>query len=192
MMTMRGLGKGVGRWRLLAAVAALAAALGLVAVAAAQRYERAEPARMALDEDLMRLAVVVMANQTPITQADAQAVLPALDKIQAQLEQDRAAGTPADDTAIASLDAELLAALTPRLRSAVDVVRLLTPPAPPAPGIQPRGMDLPPMDDGAQPGPPPGGPGRRPRGGGGHGPGGMTGAWMLGALVDFFRSAAGE
>jgi hypothetical protein len=182
--------KAVGRWRLLAAIA-LAATLGLVVIAAAQTDQGSKPARIALDEDLMRLAVVVMANQTPITQADAQAVLPALEDIRARLEQDRAAGTPPDETVMAELDSELHAALSPTLKSAVGVVRLLTPSAPPGPEVRGGGLGGP--GTGLEPpaGPPPDGPGGGRRGGGGRGPGGMMGHGMLDALVDFFRSAAG-
>lgn len=53
-----------------------AAAIGLVAVAAAQTGQASKPGHVLLDEDLLKLGIVVMANQTPITQADAQAVLP--------------------------------------------------------------------------------------------------------------------
>jgi hypothetical protein len=189
MTTIRGLTKAVGRWRLLAALA-LAATLGLVMIAAAQTDQASKPARMALDEDLMKLAVVVMANQTPITQADAQAVLPALEGIQAQLSQGQADGTPPDDSALAALCSELQDALSPELQSAVGVVRLLTPSAPPGSDARHRGPAGP--GAGLEPpaGPPPDGPGRGRRGGGGRGPGGMMGHGMLDALVDFFGSAA--
>jgi hypothetical protein len=176
---------------LLAAAVALAAALGLVAMATAQMDQGRKPARMALDENLMKLAVVVMANQTAITQADAQAVLPALEDIQAQFEQDRAAGTPPDETVMAELDSKLQAALSPTLKSAVGVVRLLTPSAPPVPGARGGGPEGPGTGSEPPAGPPPDGPGGGRRGGGGRGPGGMMGLGMLDALVDFFRSAAG-
>ena len=189
MTTMRGFTKAVGRWRLLVAVA-LAATLGLVMVAAAQTDQESKPARMALDEDLMKLAVVVMANQTPITQADAQAVLTAPEDIQAQLPRGRGGGMPPDDAAFAALDSELQDALSPELQSAVGVVRLLTPPAPPERDGRHRRPAGP--GTGLEPpaGPPPDGPGRGRRGGGGRGPGGMMGHGMLDALVDFFGSAA--
>jgi len=173
-----------------AAAVALAAAIGLVAVGAAQTGKASKPGHVLLDEDLLKLGIVVMANQTPITQADAQAVLPVLEKIQAQLEQDRAAGTPPDDAALVALDAELLAALTPKLQSAVGVVRLLIPPAPLGPDVQRRRPRGPGPAGEMPPGPPRGGPNRGPRGRG-RGPGGTLGPGMLGALVDFFRSAAG-
>jgi hypothetical protein len=195
---MGGIGKAVGRWRLLVAAVALAAALGLVAMATAQTDRTSKPARMALDEDLMKLAVVVMANHTPITQADAKAVLPALEAIQAGLGEAKAGGAPPDDAAIAALDAGLQAALSPTLRNAVAAVRLLTPPVPPAPDTLARRPEKAGPRDEARLGPPSGGPGRGQRGGGprgprgGHrGPGGMLGHGVLGPLVDFFRSTAG-
>jgi hypothetical protein len=177
-----------------AAAAVLAAATGLVARAqtlgraAGQADQAAKPGRVLLDENVMKLAVVVMANQTPITQADAQAVLPVLESMQARLEEQRQTAQGPDDAAAAELDARLLAALSPKLQQAVGVVRLLVPAAPPAPAGPAVG------------GPPPGGAGQgmreggRPGGPGGPhgrgGPGGPMGMRMLGPLVDFFRSTA--
>lgn len=189
MKVMRSIRRSVSRWRLLAATMALAAMPGLVALATAQMSQTAQPAPMQLDQDLAKLAVVVMANQTPITQADARALLPVLERVQAQREEARGEGGPPDDDALAALDSELRAGLSPGLQSALGVVRLLAPVAPPGPGFGPGGMDAPEAGDGQPPGPPPGGRGRGPRGGGG--PSGMTGPWLLNALVDFFRSAAG-
>ena len=196
--TMGGIGRAVGRWRLLVAAVALAAALGLVVMATAQTDRTSKPALMALDEDLMKLAVVVMANHTPITQADAKAVLPALEAIQTELGEAKAGGAPPDDAAIAALDSGLQTALSPTLQSAVGAVRLLAPPAPRAPDALARRPKGPGPRDEARLGPPPGGPERGQRGGGprgprgGHrGPGGMMGHGMLGPLVDFFRSTAG-
>jgi hypothetical protein len=188
MKTMRSPRRTTRRYATLAAAAlALVMATGLVAVARAQSGPGGAPAMMALDQDVTKLAIVVMANQTPITQADAQAVLPALEGIQAQLEDQRAAGGPPDEEAVAALDAQLRAALPANLLAAVDVVRLLTPSAPPGPAGPPPGLAPSSGDD--RPAPPPGGPGHGP-GGGGRGRGGMMGLSLLGPLVDFFRTTA--
>jgi hypothetical protein len=186
---MRSLRKATRRYLgVVAAAAVLATATGLVAVARAQTLGRAagqadqaaKPGRVLLDEDVTKLAVVVMANQTPITQADAQAVLPVLESMQAQLEEQRQTAQGPDDTAAAELDAQLLAALSPKLEQAVGVVRLLVPAAPPAPAGPAVG------------GPPPGEAGQgMPQGGRPGGPGGPMGMRMLGPLVDFFRTTAG-
>jgi hypothetical protein len=104
-------------------IAALAVLLGIGAtaiVAHAQAQERHEN-RVALGRDLVKLGIVVMANQTPITPSDAQAVLPAL---QAMREKDTLSEADA-----AALDANLQAALPSTLRQAVQVVRLPEPSA---------------------------------------------------------------
>jgi len=177
------------RWRtLVAAAVVLAAAVGLGVLARAQTYQGSKPGCVLLDEDLTKLGIVVMANQTPITQADAQAVLPVLEAIQAQLEEQRQTREGPDDEAAAALDAQLRAALSPEVLGAVDVVRLLAPAAPPRPEGPPGTPDA--ADSPDQAPPPPPGPGheRGPRGGPGRG--GMTGIWMLGPLTDFFRTTA--
>ena len=179
---MRSLWKATHRYLgVVAAAAVLAAATGLVAAARAQTDQAARPGRVLLDEDVMKLAIVVMASQTPITQADAQAVVPVLESMQAQLEEQRQTGQGSDDAAAAELDAQLLGALSPRLREAVAVVRLLAPAGPPAPAGPALGGP-PPRETG--PGMPEGG--RHGRGA----PGGPVGMPMLGPLVDFFRSTA--
>jgi len=189
MRTTRSLWSVARRYSTLTAAAVtLAAAAGLLAVASAQTDQGVKPGRVLLDEDLARLAIVVMANQTPIAQADAQEVLPALEAIQAKIEEQKQTAYEPDDAAAAELDAQLLAALSPELREAVSVVRLLMPAAPPAPAGLTVG------------GPPPGGAGqdmpeegRSERRGGPHrrgGPGGPMGMRMLGPLVDFFSTTA--
>ena len=190
MKTTRSLWSVARRYPIMTVAAvALAAATGLVAVARAQTDQANKPGRVLLDEDLAKLAIVVMANQTPVTQADAQAVLPILEEMQEQRGEPGTEGQRLDDATAADLDAQLRAALSPTLLAAVDVVRLLTPSAPPGPaGQHPRsgaggggtGTDMP-------------GPhmGRGPRGG--HGPGGPRGPmgpWLLGPLVDFFTTTA--
>ena len=187
-------------WGAAAGALVLAAAAGLGAVARAQTDQGTVPGRVLLDGDLAKLGVVVMANQTPITRADAQAVLPVLEKIQADLEEQEPDGDGTDDAA-ADLDAQLRAALSPKLLAAVGAVRLLAPPVPrgPAgrgPGPGRRGH----MRGPAGPGAGPGGAGadlpgprmgRGPRGGRGPGgPMGPMGRWLLGPLLDFFKTTA--
>jgi hypothetical protein len=118
-------------WTLIAGVASVAVAVGVAGAAPAPTPEEIRRGRPPLAEDLMKLSVVVMANQTPITQADARAVLPVLEDIQAQLREHRQAGERPDGAAVAGLEAELLEALSPELRSAVATVRLLQPAPPP-------------------------------------------------------------
>ncbi len=98
------------------------AVLGIVLTAglltravAAENYAN----RLALGRNVVKLAIVVMANQTPITASDAQSVLPALDAIQAE--------NRITEESAAALDARLLNALSPALRQAVQVVRLPEP-----------------------------------------------------------------
>ncbi len=72
--------------------------------------------RRTLARDIVKLAIVVMANQTPISQADAQAVLPVLKDIRAQM--------PLSEESAATLDANLTQSYSPTLKAAVGVVRL--------------------------------------------------------------------
>ncbi|NIR00401.1 MAG: hypothetical protein GTN78_09410, partial [Gemmatimonadales bacterium] len=60
------------RWAVIVGTAGVAAAVGLAGAAPAPTTEETRGGRLLLAEDLMKLSVVVMANQTPITQADAQ------------------------------------------------------------------------------------------------------------------------
>ena len=102
-------------------VAGLAVLLGIgaTAIVAHAQDTTSHANRIALGRDLVKLGIVVMANQTPITQADAQAVLPALTAM-------RAPNTLPEANA-ATLDANLLSALPAGLRQAVSVVRLPEP-----------------------------------------------------------------
>ena len=72
--------------------------------------------RATLTKDVIKLAIVVMANQTPITPADATAILPALQAIKAEnvIGEDKAA----------TLDTQLHSAFSPAIESGVKVVRL--------------------------------------------------------------------
>ncbi len=170
---------------LLAAAVMIVAGAGLTAVSRAQGGPGSSPGRVALEQDVAKLTVVVMANQTPISQADAQAVLPVLQKIQTKLEASRENG-PLDEATATDLDAQLRAALPAGLSTAVGAVRLLTP-KPPA-GLPADRPGPPPGDDQGQAGPPPGGgPGGRH---GGRGPGGGLGLQLLGPLTDFFQTTA--
>ena len=171
------------RWLVVAAGVLLGAG-GLAVVATAQTDQGSRAGPALLDAEVSKLAVVVMANQTPIAQADAQRVLPVLQKIQAQLGQ-RQPGERPDETAAEGLQAQLHAALPAHLSAAVDKVRLLTAPdlarpAAPRPeaGAADDNMEAPPPPD----------PGRGPRGG--PGPGGAIGLRLLGPLVDFFKTTA--
>lgn len=77
--------------------------------------------RMTLGRDVVKLAIVVMANQTPITRDDARAILPALQAI-------RENDVITEENAL-TLDAGLMNALSSPLRQAVDVVRMPQPKA---------------------------------------------------------------
>jgi len=75
--------------------------------------------RITLGRDVARLVIVVMANQTPISPADAQAVLPALQAIR---DADKITEANAG-----SLNEKLLSAMPDGLRAAVQKVRLPQP-----------------------------------------------------------------
>lgn len=75
--------------------------------------------RIMLAQDVAKLAVVVSANQTPFTRADAQAIIPVLHEI-----QDARVMT---ESLAVTLDAKLQRALSPALESAIARVRLPQP-----------------------------------------------------------------
>ncbi len=85
-----------------------------------RHHHEAFTQRRALMQDVARLGVVVMANQTKITPADARAILPTLTAVRTTRRL--------TETAAQELDGKLQAALSAPLRQAVSVVRL------PAPG----------------------------------------------------------
>ena len=95
--------------------------LALLAVGIGTAFSRAGAQevftnRATLTKDVIKLAIVVMANQTPITQADATAILPKLLAIKAE--------DVISETQAAQLDAQLHSAFSPVIESAVSVVRL--------------------------------------------------------------------
>ncbi len=170
MRNVGSLGSAVRRYPTFAGVAiALAATMGLTVAARGQTGQASAPGWALLAEDVTKLGIVVMANQTAITQADAKAVLPILEKLQAQRGGPGPESAGLDEKAAADLDAQLRAARSPKLRAAVEAVRLLVPAAPPEQaGRQPR-------PDGRGGGGPDG---RDGRGGGPGGPGrGRPGWW---------------
>jgi len=220
MRDVRWLYSAVRRCSRVAGVAiALVAATGFTVAARGEAEKASAPGRALLAEDVMKLGIVVMANQTPITQADAKAVLPILERLQAERGGRGRERAGLDDEAAADLDAQLRAALSPKLRAAVEAVRLLVPAAPPERGgrqARRGGPGGPDGDGGGRGGPGDGGRGRgmggpggpdgdggagdmpgrgMGRGGrGGRGPGGGMGPMgpaHLGPLVDFFKGAAG-
>jgi hypothetical protein len=94
--------------------------LGAVGLSAwAQAGDQDWANRLTLGRNVVKLAVVVMANQTPISQADAQAVLPALQAIR---NTDKITEMNA-----ATLSSKLLHALPAGLGAAVETVRLPEP-----------------------------------------------------------------
>jgi len=105
---------------------ALAAAMGLSVAERGQTEQASAPDRALLAQDVTKLGIVVMANQTPITQADAKAVLPILEKLQAQRGGPGPERAGIDEKAAADLDVQLRAALSPKLRAAVEAVRLVS------------------------------------------------------------------
>lgn len=112
----------VRRLALAGALLVVLAGGGLAFLARAQAGEGAGTPfthRIALGRDLVRLSIVAMANQTPIAQADARAVLPVLQAIKAQ---DRITEANAAD-----LDRRLQQALSSDLKEALRVVRLPEP-----------------------------------------------------------------
>jgi hypothetical protein len=152
---------------------ALVAATGLTVAARGETEKASAPGRALLAQDVMKLGIVVMANQTPITQADAKAVLPILEKLQAERGGPGPERAGLDDEAAADLDAQLKAALSPKLRAAVDAVRLLVPAGPPERGGRQARRGGPGGPDGR--GGDRGGPGGGGRGRGMGGPGGPGG-----------------
>ncbi|MGD0111236.1 MAG: hypothetical protein ABSD48_05175 [Armatimonadota bacterium] len=82
MRNVGSLGSAVRRYPTFAGVAiALAATMGLTVAARGQTGQASAPGWALLAEDVTKLGIVVMANQTAITQADAKAVLPILEKL---------------------------------------------------------------------------------------------------------------
>jgi hypothetical protein len=114
------------RWAALAGLGALLVAGGATyrihsaAAAADAAAGAAAGPRLILWKDVAKLGVVVMANQTPITQADAKAVLPVLQEL-------RDTKKPMDEATATAIDGKLQAALSADLKQAVSVVRLPTP-----------------------------------------------------------------
>ena len=111
------------RWTRRTAVllGALLLALGIGAVVVVTRLEAQETYthRVALGRDVVKLAIVVMANQTPITPSDATAILPVLQAIKAP--------EVMNEELAAELDGKLQAALSDPLKQAVSMVRLPEP-----------------------------------------------------------------
>jgi uncharacterized protein HemY len=104
------------------AIAGAALALLAIGLVAARTWAAANEDytnRLSLGRDVVKLAVVAMANQTPIAAGDAQAVLPMLEQVRAQeaMTEERAA----------QLDGQLQKALSAPLREAVGKVRLPEP-----------------------------------------------------------------
>lgn len=102
-------------------VAVVVVALGLMGalVAWAAGPEQDFAKRMILGRSITKLAIVVMANQTPIAQADAQAVLPALQAV-------RDTEKITEKNAV-TLNETLLSSMPEGLRGAVEKVRLPQP-----------------------------------------------------------------
>ncbi|MHB9026728.1 MAG: hypothetical protein ACYC7E_21565 [Armatimonadota bacterium] len=103
-------------------IGGLILALAGVGVAAFYTHAAAQESyanRVTLGRDVVKLAIVVMANQTPVTAADARAILPVLEDIRSR--------EKIDEEAAAQLAADLQSALSAPLQSAVDVVRLPEP-----------------------------------------------------------------
>lgn len=98
-------------------VAALVLGGGMALARAGAEEDYAQ--RITLARDVVKLGIVVMANQTPITAADAKAVLPVLQAI-------RTPETMTEELA-ARLDEQLLSVLSPAMQDAVKVVRLPEP-----------------------------------------------------------------
>jgi hypothetical protein len=124
---MKILWKKLGAWRWFGAgVLSTIVALGGVAYGAHRVMAADGPGgaafeqRVGLGKDVAKLAIVVMANQTPITSADAQAVLPVLKEL-------RDAKMPISEATAQALDGKLQAAFSPTLKQAVSVVRLPEP-----------------------------------------------------------------
>ena len=94
--------------------------LGVAGLSAwAQAADQDWANRLTLGRNVAKLAIVVMANQTPISPADAQAVLPALKAIR---DTDKITEMNAG-----ALSGKLLSAMPAGLRAAVEQVRLPEP-----------------------------------------------------------------
>ncbi|MHB0938393.1 MAG: hypothetical protein ACYDCO_25965 [Armatimonadota bacterium] len=152
--------------RMALAVGALVAVLGIALtgffVSRAHAQEGGYANRVTLARDVFKLAIVVMANQTPISAKDAAQVVPALEAIRAE--------EVITEEEAAQLDAQLLSALSPELRSAVEKVRLPEP----DPDVRARMQQF--AERRA-----PGNPAR-------YGPGSRA----FGRLLEFFKQTAGE
>lgn len=114
---MVALGKRGGRkWLLSLAIFALVAAVALGVFLTTAGAQESFTNRRTLARDIVKLAIVVMANQTSISAVEAQSVLPVLQAIRTQ-------DAFTEDSAL-TWDGKLHSALSPSLESAVDVVRL--------------------------------------------------------------------
>ena len=108
-------------WRSTAVAGALLLALVAGTFAVTTRLQAQEPYdnRITLGREVVKLAIVVMANQTPVTATDATGILPVLEEIRAQ--------DKISEEQAAVLHAKLYNALSSPLKEAVNVVRLPEP-----------------------------------------------------------------